>query len=210
MITGYEVRYRIQSDLTTDWTVMTFSTATLIELPIVRRDVTYDIEIRAIDSSGRMSEPSIHSVVMNPAPREGALALPVNSIANITSVWDVDTSVEFSATSDLATVTVSAGTLVIGGKSISYGASSASIAVTPSQQTTVYMYYDDPQLRGGTLPLGLTKSYIESVAGNGRVAINFITFTPPAPGDPPVTGGGGIGGGGGGGGAHNPAEEVIA
>jgi len=119
----------------------------------------------------------------------------------------VDTSVTFSADSSTATISVSAGTFLVGGQSITYSASSGTVSVSPGVEKTFYLYYDDPRMQGGSLPLGITDDRITSMAGNYRVAISSVRFTPPNPGDPPISGGGGIGGSGGGNGAF---DEVLA
>ena len=207
MAYAHEVRYRLTGAEDTDWTVVRFPAGVEIELLNVLRGGVYDVEVRAIGSRGRMSLPATLTVTVGTTTREGALALPANAIGNRASVWDVDTSVTYSASESSATVSVSAGTLVIGGATIAYGASSASVTGAPSTSKTIFLYYDDPQLAGGTLPLGVTESYITSVAGNGRIAIISLKIDFPAVGAPPNTGGGGIGGGGGGGGANNQALE---
>jgi len=206
-IIAQELRYRIATAEPGAWTVDRIRAGQPIELRDVRRGVTYDIEVRNIDHTGRMSAPAVLQHTVGSTAREGALALPVNAVANRASVWNVDTSVTYSATDSVATVSVSAGTLVMGGANISYGASSASVAGDPETKKIVYLYYDDPQLRGGSLDLGVTEDYITSLSGDGRIAITTLEIDFPAVGAPPVTGGGGIGGGGGGGGAKSPAAE---
>lgn len=208
-IIAQELRYRIAGAEETEWIVDRIPAGQNIELRAVRRGVTYDVEIRNVDHTGRMSAPATLQHTVGATIREGALALPVNSVANISSVWDVDTSVTYSATDSVATLSVSAGTLVIGGTTIHYNASSASVAGAPETSKTVYLYYDDPRLAGGTVDLGVTEDYITSMSGNGRVAITAVKITFPAVGAPPSTGGGGIGGGGGGGGAKNPAYDEL-
>lgn len=209
-IIAQELRYRVAGVDGTEWIVDRIPAGRNIELRSVRRGVTYDVEIRNVDHTGRMSAPATLQHTVGSTVREGALALPVNSVANISSVWDVDTSVTYSATDSVAMVSVSAGTLVIGGTTINYGASSASVAGAPETEKTIYLFYDDPRLEGGSVDLGVTEDYITSTAGNGRIAITTLKITFPAVGAPPSTGGGGIGGGGGGGGAKNPAAEQQA
>lgn len=203
-VVAHEFRYRIAGSDESDWIIDRVVAGQIIEISQVQRGVTYDIEVRNIDHTGRMSDPAVFQNTVGTTIREGALALPVNSIANISSVWNVGTSVTFNATDSSATISVSAGSLVIGGETINYGASSATVVGVPTEKKTYYLYYDDPRLEGGTLPLGVTEDFITSMAGDGRVAINNIEITYPAVGAPPVTGGGGIGGGGGGGGSKNP------
>lgn len=208
-IIAQELRYRIVGAEDTAWVVDRVAAGQNIEMRNVRRGVTYDIEIRNVDHTGRMSVPAAFQHTVGTTLREGALALPVNAVANRASVWDVDTSVTYSASDSVATVSVSAGTLVMGGASINYGASSASVPGAPETKKTIYLYYDDPQLRGGSLDLGVTDDYITSLAGDGRIAIISLEINFPAVGAPPNTGGGGIGGGGGGGGAGNPVLNPV-
>lgn len=205
---AHEVRYRLTGVEDTDWAVIRFPAGVEIELLDVLRGETYDVEVRAIGSRGRMSAPATFSITVGTTARTGALALPANAIGNRASVWDVDTSVTYSASDSSATVSVSAGTLVIGGATISYGASSATVAGTPETSKTIFLYYDDPRLQGGTLDLGVTDNFITSMAGNGRIAIISLKIDFPAIGAPPNTGGGGIGGGGGGGGANSQTEAL--
>lgn len=206
-IIAQELRYRIAGAEETEWIIDRVPPGQNIELRSVRRGITYDVEIRNVDHTGRMSAPATLQHTVGATIREGALALPVNSVANISSVWDVDTSVTYSATDSVTTLSVSAGTLVIGGTTIHYNASSAAVVGAPETEKTVFLYYDDPRLEGGTADLGVTDDYITSMSGNGRVAITSMKIVFPAVGAPPSTGGGGIGGGGGGGGTKNPAYE---
>lgn len=205
MIVGQEVSYR-QSGTGEGFTVFRIREGEAITLRDVVRGLTYDVEVRNIDHTGRLSAPATFTHTVSTAAREGALALPTNVFANVPSTWNVDTSVTFSADSSTATISVSAGTFLVGGQSISYAASSGTISVTPGVLKTYYLYYDDPRMQGGSLPLGITDDRIASMAGNYRVAITSVKFTAPNPGDPPVTGGGGIGGHGGGNGAF---DEVL-
>lgn len=97
-------------------------------------------------------------------------------------------------------MSVSAGTLVIGSQRINYGASSSTVDGEAGSTVRIYLYYFDPNLNGGTLPLHLTTDIVASANEDGRVAISFVDLTFPAAGSS-GSGGGGIGGGGGSGGA---------
>lgn len=206
MIVAQEISYR-EYGSGEGFTVFRIPDGSDITLRDVVRGVNYEVEVRNVDHTGRLSAPATFTHTVSTAAREGALALPTNVFANIPSTWDVDTSVSFSADSSVATISVSAGTFLVGGQAVSYAASSGSVAVTPGVQKTFYMYYDDPRMQGGALPLGITDDRITSMAGNYRIAISSVKFIPPNPGDPPVTGGGGIGGGGGGNGAFDKVIE---
>lgn len=208
-VIAMDVRYRVADVVDPgEWISVRFPVGQDIRLDKVVRGLTYDIELRNVDHTGRLSLPVEIQHTVATTVREGALALPVNAFANRGSVWNVDTSVTYSATDSVATISVSAGTLVSGGRTISYSASSAEIPGTPEEQKVVYLYYDDPWLQGGPVDLGVTDDYITSLAGDGRIAITTLTITFPAVGAPPNTGGGGIGGGGGGGGAGNIVQDI--
>lgn len=204
-VIAQEVSYR-EAGSGEDWTVFRVDDGAPIKITDIVRGITYDVEIRNVDSSGRLSNPASFQHMVETAVREGTLALPVNAFANIPSTWDIDTSVTFNASDTSATISVSAGTLVVGSASVSYGASSVTIPASPGVEKRYFLYYDDLRMEGGTLPLGITESYIESIGGNGRVAIGNVKFTYPAVGQPPITGGGGIGGSGGGNGAYDTVE----
>lgn len=206
MIVAQEISYR-EYGSGEGFTVYRVPDGADITLRDVIRGLTYEVEVRNVDHTGRLSVPATFTHTVSTAAREGALALPTNVFANVPSTWDVDTSVTFSADSSTATISVSAGTFLVGGQSVTYAASSGTIAVSPGVEKTLYLYYDDPRMQGGSLPLGITDSRITSMAGNYRVAISSVKFTAPNPGDPPVTGGGGIGGRGGGNGAF---DELVA
>ena len=206
MIVAKEISYR-EYGSGEGFTIFRIPDGADITLRDVVRGVAYEVEVRNVDHTGRLSAPAKFTHTVSTAAREGALALPTNVFANVPSTWDVDTSVTFSADSSTATISVSAGTFLVGGQSVTYAASSGTIAVSPGVEKTLYLYYDDPRMQGGSLPLGITDSRITSMAGNYRVAISSVKFTAPNPGDPPVTGGGGIGGGGGGNGAFDKVLE---
>lgn len=206
MIVAQEVSYR-EYGSGEGFTVFRVPNGADITLRDVVRGLSYEVEVRNVDHTGRLSAPATFTHTVAATAREGALALPPNVFANIPSTWDVDTSVTFSADSATATISVSAGTFLVGGQSITYAASSGTVSVSAGVEKTFYLYYDDPRMQGGSLPLGITDDRIASMAGNYRIAISSVRFTPPNPGDPPVTGGGGIGGHGGGNGAF---DEVLA
>lgn len=198
----YDVRYRIDGG-DSDWTVERFPVGADIVLRGMVRGESYEIEIRAVAANGRTSTWVDCSTNVPATAREGAAALPVNAVGNRASVWDIDTDVTYNATDSSATISVSAGTLRIGAQAISYEASSGVVSGSASTTKTVFLYYDDPRLQGGARTLGITESFIESMSGNGRVAIISLEINFPTTGGS-SSGGGNIGGGGGGGGTVSP------
>lgn len=162
----------------------------------VQRGVTYEIETRHIDIYRNPSEWT-HDEITIPVANQGAAALPPVAIGNVSSRWQGSTEVTYSATDSSATISVSAGVLQVGDTEIAYGPSSATIPGTANEIKTIYLYYDDPRLQGGTRTLGFTTSSVGSMADYGRVLIAPITLTFPAAGGT-SSGGGSIGGKGGG------------
>lgn len=208
-----EARWRPTGDTVSVWQVRRFSVSQALQLTELERGVAYDIQVRSIGANGRNSAWVDAAVAVASTNRRGAAALP--NVANQMAMWDVDTSVTYAASStaegvSTATISVSAGTLVIAGVTVAYGASSATIDGAAGDEVTAFLYYDDPLLEGGTLPLGLTTNVVESANANGRVAIAPVSLTFPAAGGS-SSGGGGIGGGGGSGGSKNPGinQEAI-
>lgn len=206
-----EVQYRPFDGDGDAWVLKRFEIGQDIVIDELIRGVSYEINIRYVAANGRSSDwvPALTTVA--DTNRIGAAALP--NIGNQQSMWDLDTSVTFAASSTIegasvATISVTAGDLVIGSQTVSYGASSGTITGTAGQQIVVYLYYDDPFLQGGTRTLGITTNIVESANVNGRVAISNINLTFPAAGGS-STGGGSIGGGGGSGGAKNPAANQV-
>lgn len=202
---NYEVRYRVGGQDPTEWVTQVFSASADIVLDELTRGTQYEIQIRAVARNGKKSGWVQVSKSIATTNREGAAALPTNIVANQASMWDVNTTVTYSATSDaagvsIATVSVSAGTLVIGGQTIAYSASSATVSGTAGQVVTYYLYYDDPMLQGGSKTLGLASNVVDSANVDGRIAIVTVTLTFPAAGST-SSGGGSIGGSGGSSGA---------
>ena len=125
------------------------------------------------------------------------------TIGNVASRWVAGTEVTYTASDTSATISVTAGTLQIADKQISYGASSAVLAGTADQVVTVWLYYDDLRLQGGTRTLGVTTDPVTSLAAPGRILISSLTITFDSVGGGGTGGGGDIGGGGGGSGSNN-------
>ncbi|MBO9717533.1 MAG: hypothetical protein J7507_12175 [Pseudoxanthomonas sp.] len=208
-VVGYEVSTRLQGTEDTDWVRARFPVEEGITLPGLVREGVYDVEIRSVGANGVLSAPATLTHTVAAAAREGSLALPTNVTGNIASAWDYDTEVTFSSTDSTCTVSITAGTLVSGSRTISYGASSVEVTVAPSETFTLYLWYDDPFLAGGTLDLEASRNIMDSVAGSGFVALAPLEITTPALGGPPTSGGGPIGGGGGGGGAGNIQQDPL-
>lgn len=208
----WDIRYR-PAGSQDEWVTERIPVGAEIRLTGVQRGVTYEGEASAVSATGRRSSWRQWGVTVASTNRTGAAALPVNSIANQASGWDMDTSVEYLASTDgsghaEAVITVSSGSLIVGDVTVTYAASSGSVVGEPGTQRRVYLYYDDPRLQGGVRALGIADTIVESMRGAGRVAIGNVTLAFPQIGDPPISGGGGIGGGGGSGGAHVSPEEV--
>ena len=210
-VTAIDVRWRRTG--TDAWEVRRF----LPNAPIQIRDVDlaqdYEVQAQSIGLPGVPPSAWVGVTVTVPATnRTGVLALPPNAITNQSSMWGMDTSVTYSAVSPetgdaTATISMTAGSLIVGDKAIAYGASSASVTGAPSTSRTVYLYYDDPRLEGGTKTLGVADTPVAAANVYGRVAITEVKVTFPAPGSS-GGGGGGIGGGGGGGGPRQPIYDT--
>lgn len=203
----YEIRYQPSNDDTVDWVTESVPATQNVALKGLQPGVQYLFEARSVAANGRSSDWVPVLVAVPGTNRTGALALPTNVIGNRASMWDINTSVTYAASSPAtgqgsATINVSAGTLVIGGSTINYGASSATVSGAAGTSRTVYLYYDDPRLQGGSRALGIANTVVESANADGRVAIIALRIDFPAPGGT-GGGGGGIGGGGGGGGTGN-------
>lgn len=208
MIIAQEISYR-EYGSGEDFTIVRIPDGADITLSDVVRGVTYEVEVRNVDHTGRLSAPATFTHTVSAAAREGALALPVNAIANIPSTWAQGAVVGFSATNQYLTVNVTASTLVVGAQTVSYSASSTTISSSPGEAVSYYLYYDDPLMQGGTRALGITEDYIESIQGYGRVAVGSLRVTAPLD-DTTITGGGSISGSGGGNGAGQcPSVDSI-
>ncbi|OBU50167.1 hypothetical protein [Stenotrophomonas maltophilia] len=208
-IASYELRVREVGAPDTAWQYRSQVAGQVFVVRELQRGTPYELQMRSIGVNGRASDWVDVAVNVPDTNRVGAAALP--NIGNQQSMWDMTTSVTFAASSDaegasVATISVTAGTLVIGAVQVAYAASSASLTGTAGQKVTVYLYYYDPQLQGGSRQLRVTTNIVETANTNGNVAITALQITFPPAGSS-GTGGGSIGGGGGSGGAKNPAFE---
>lgn len=92
-----------------------------------------------------------------------------------------------------ATISVTAGSSLIGTNSISYSALSVGVTGTGGTTVSYYLYVDDPTFAGGAATLVATTTANTVYSNDGRVLIGFVDVIFPASGT-----GGGSGGGGGG------------
>ena len=179
---AYEVRFRVAGS-GSNYQVRRFpvpAPSLTIKGGLVR-GTSYEASVRAIGADGQPSDWVDCSFTVA-AGREGAMALPPVSSGNVGSRWAGSTAVTYNATDSIATVSVSAGSLQIGDGTVSYDAASASFAGSPNLVQKVYLYYDDPQLRGGARTLGITTDAVSSVSSYGRVLITALTLNFPPPG----------------------------
>lgn len=204
-IAFYDVRYRVDGS-EEDWTQVRFPVDADIVLRDVVRGADYLLQIRSVSAQGRTSGWVDAPVTVPTTTREGSLALPNGT--NLGSVWDYDTEVEYNSTDSTATIDFLGGTLVAEGKTVVYGPSSATIAVTPEEEFTLYMWLNDPKRAGGTVQLEVSRNFIDSVAAPGLVALSPIILQAPPVGGT-SSGGGSIGGGGGGGGGRSPEVAPL-
>lgn len=205
-----EVRYRPLGADDSAWILerMENTNAIVIEEPI--RGVQYEINARSVAANGRSSEWVAVPVMVPDTNKVGAAAIP--NITQQQSMWGFDTSVTFNATGNfdgtsVATISMSAGSLIIGDISISYGASSSTWEATPGQLVTLYLYYKDPNLEGGTRLLYIADNPVFPASENGQVSITALSITFPMPGAT-VSGGGSVAGQGGSSGTR--INEAIA
>ena len=208
---AYVLRWR-EAGSDAVWQEKRFPVGPSLVLDEVERGTNYEMEVCSVAGNGRSSEWVPLAVNVAASNRVGALALPTNVIGNQPSMWGMDTEVTYSATSPVegegtATISMSAGALVVGGTTINYGASSASVTGAPGTSRRVYLYYDDPRLEGGTRALGVANNVVDTANVDGRIAITSLVVQFPAPGGS-GGGGGGIGGGGGGGGSHDQPQVI--
>lgn len=210
---AYELRFRPVGSPDQAWQYRSQVVGQVFAVREMQRGTQYEAQIRSVGVNGRVSAWVDIQVEVPDTNRVGAAALP--NIGNQQAMWDMSTSVTYAASSDaegasVATISVTAGTLIIGSVSVSYGASSATVTGAAGEKLIAYLFYDDPRLEGGSKALGVTTNVVETANVNGRIALSAVVVTFPAAGGT-STGGGSIGGGGGSGGARNPAyEEQIA
>jgi hypothetical protein len=110
--------------------------------------------------------------------------------------------ISYSISGTTVTFSVAAVTLMGGGISLNYAASSGSVTQSAGTTTTWFLYYRDAAQGGGSLPLNITTnpggaaSWPDSIfLGTAQVTVN--------------SGGGGTGGTGGGGGGYCVADDMF-
>jgi len=115
--------------------------------------------------------------------------LPTVSFGNYGSGW-IGLSFGYNTTPTVATITATAATLQFGNDQISYNASAVGVTGSAGATVKFYLYYDDPNLVGGSQTLQATTSNITAMANNNRLLLGTATVVFPTSGT-----GGGSGGG---------------
>lgn len=115
--------------------------------------------------------------------------LPTVSFGNYGSGW-IGLSFGYNATPTTATITATAATLQAGNDTISYNASAVGVTGSAGATVKFYLYYDDPNLTGGSQTLQATTNNITAMANNNRLLLGTATVVFPTSGT-----GGGSGGG---------------
>ena len=116
--------------------------------------------------------------------------LPPVTTANYQSGWSGAT-ITYTSTPTTATISVSAGTLHQGTKSVSYNASAAPVTGSAGTTVTFYLYYIDANYSGGTKTLNTSTDPHTVVTNDTYVNIGQIAVVFPTSGT-----GGGSGGAG--------------
>lgn len=208
MIVAIELRWRIK-DSEQPWTTARYAPdLTTITLTGLVRGETYEAEARYVQDFGPPSQWATADIIVSDTDRIGTTALPPVTTGNVASRWVSGTEITWSATDTACTINVSAGVLQYGERPVSYNASSIELVGTADEVRTVYLYYDDPKVEGGTRTLGATTDSVASMAGYGRVLIDQVTVTFDSAGGTGTSGGGDIGGSGGGSGGTCPSEDA--
>lgn len=107
--------------------------------------------------------------------------------ANYASGWSGLTFSTSTTTTNCA-ISISAATLRAGSVAVAYNASSINVAGSAGTTKTVYLYYDDDNLNGGSCTPNATTSIITALSGDGRVLLGSLSITYPTSG---TTSGGG-------------------
>ncbi|WP_428309244.1 phage tail protein [Hydrocarboniphaga sp.] len=120
---------------------------------------------------------------------------PAITIANQRSNFNgLSISSSYSSGSpSTVTISTSAATLPAGSVTPSYGAASVSVSQTRGTTVTYYLYWDDPDLQGGSRTLVATTNKFDLLAADGRVNVGSVSVTVPTTGS--GSGGGGNPGG---------------
>ena len=107
-----------------------------------------------------------------------------------------------SGTPATATISVAAGSCLIGSSTVSYSAMSVNTTGTGGTIVDYYLYVDDPSFAGGAQTLVATTTPADIYSNNARVYIGSCSVSYPSFG-------GGSGGGGGGGGTCVDADAMV-
>lgn len=158
---------------------------------------TINFRLRATTGTGRLFVTNVR-LSMNDVRVAGSGVrlgdqrnMPTVTFGNYGSGWS-SLTFNYTATTTSATITASAATLQAGDNAISYN--SSSVAVTGSAGTTrkYYLYYDDPNLDGGSQTLRATTSSTVALASDARLYLGLATVTFPSSGTGSGPGGGGF------------------
>lgn len=110
--------------------------------------------------------------------------------ANYASGWS-GLTFSTSTTTTNCSISISAATLRAGSVAVAYNASNINVAGSAGTTKTVYLYYDDDNLDGGSRTPAATTSLITALSDNGRVLLGSVSITYPTSGT--TSGGGGSG-----------------
>lgn len=197
--TVYELRYRLvpvaPDTEMNGWVYQRFTATTSIQLVGILRGRTYDLNVRAESASGALSDWSqTYSFPIPDTNRTGSLALSANT-AQKAGVWNASTAVSYSLTSTSASISLTDAVLTIEGKSIAYSNASVNVSGSPLAQKTFWLYFNDPELQGGTRVLHASEDYEVAIGTRGNIIVFPLDLEFPDAGN---TGGGsgGVGGGG--------------
>ncbi len=125
---------------------------------------------------------------------------------NYGSAWKSGAAITYTASAGspaTATISVTAGVFVIGGREYGYDASSVNVSGTGGTTETFWLYYEDPGLSAGAKTLHANTDGRVTYNSNSRVIVGAVQVAFPASGSGSgggtTPGGNGPGGGGGGG-----------
>ena len=192
---SYEVRWRETGSLGGYSSPATFKAGSEIVLNGLDRNKSYDVQARAVSACGARSDWAIQTVAVPDANQRLSQGnLSMLRVGGIGSAW-TGFSISYSATTTSATISCTAGTLQDGALNPAYAASSIVVSGSAGATTLYYLYYDDPDGKGGTFPLGATTVYSDLSLNQGRINVGSVEVAYPTSGS--GSGGGNPGGGGG-------------
>lgn len=191
----FEVRWRVQGS-GENWTPpRQTSPVSALSIAELEPSKTYEIEVRAVSDCGAASLWASY-VITTPDNTQRVSQANINMlrVGGIGSAW-TGFAISYVNTPTSATISCTAGTLQDGANNPTYAASSTTVSGTAGTTVTYYLYYDDPTGTGGTLPLGISTTYSDLSANQGRIFVGAADVVYPTSGS---GGGGGSPGGGGG------------